>query len=94
LRQTLKNAADAARVVRVRYEAMPHLATVDQAMAANARVVFKDGNTRQGPAEDTGDLDAGFRAAAHVVEQTYSTHVITHCCLETHGCVCEWDGDS
>ena len=31
--------------------------------------------------------------AAHVVEQTYSTHVITHVCLETHGTVCEWDGD-
>jgi xanthine dehydrogenase YagR molybdenum-binding subunit len=28
-----------------------------------------------------------------VIEATYSTHVITHVCLETHGCVCEWDGD-
>src|SRR5262249_23428317 len=27
------------------------------------------------------------------VEATYSTHVITHVCLETHGTVCEWDGD-
>src|SRR5581483_9156349 len=27
------------------------------------------------------------------VDQTYSTHVITHVCLETHGTVCEWDGD-
>ena len=43
--------------------------------------------------EETGDLDAGFAKAAHIVEATYSTHVITHVCLETHGCVCEWDGD-
>src|SRR6185437_2840581 len=48
---------------------------------------------KQANAQETGDLDAGFKAAAHVVEQTYSTHVITHVCLETHGCVREWDGD-
>ena len=43
--------------------------------------------------EETGDLDAGFKQAAHIVEATYSTHVITHVCLETHGSVCEWEGD-
>jgi len=36
---------------------------------------------------------AGFAAAAHVVEQTYATQVQTHVSLETHGCVCEWEGD-
>ena len=39
----------------------------------------------QGTAQETGDLDAGFKQAAHIVEQTYATHVITHVCLETHG---------
>ena len=43
--------------------------------------------------EETGDLEAGFAKAAHIVEATYATHVITHVCLETHGCVCEWEGD-
>ena len=86
-------AGDAARLVRIRYETLPHVATVEQAMAPNAPVVFMGGNTRKGPAEETGDLEAGFKQAAHIVEQEYSTHVITHCCLETHGCVCEWDGD-
>ena len=33
------------------------------------------------------------RQAAHTVEATYSTHVITHVCLETHAVVCEWEGD-
>src|SRR5712692_8239115 len=50
-------------------------------------------NTNPGARQETGDLDAGFKQAAHIVEQTYSTHVITHVCLETHGAVCEWDGD-
>ena len=90
---TEERADDAARLVRVRYETLPHVANVEQAMAANAPVVFKDGNTRKANTEETGDLEAGFKQAAHVVEQTYSTHVITHVCLETHGCVCEWEGD-
>ena len=27
------------------------------------------------------------------LEQTYATPVITHVCMESHGTVCEWDGD-
>jgi xanthine dehydrogenase YagR molybdenum-binding subunit len=91
---TEERAMDAVRLVRVRYEAQPHLTTVDQAMAADAPAVFPGGNTKLGNTDETGDLDVGFKNAAHTVEQTYSTHVITHVCLETHGCVCEWDGDN
>ena len=90
---TEERALDAARLIRVRYEALPHLANVEQAMAADAPAVFPGGNTRQGATEETGDLAAGFAKAAHIVDATYATHVITHVCLETHGCLCEWDGD-
>jgi len=90
---TEERARDAARLVKVEYEALPHLSSVEQAMAAEAPAVFPNGNTRQAATEETGDIAAGFQKAAHVVEATYSTHVITHVCLETHGTVCEWDGD-
>ena len=90
---TEERALDAARMIRVRYDVLPHLANVEQAMAADAPAVFPNGNTRQATTEETGDLAAGFARAAHVVEATYSTHVIGHVCLETHGTVCEWDGD-
>jgi xanthine dehydrogenase YagR molybdenum-binding subunit len=90
---TEERARDAARLVRVEYERLPHVSTEAQAMAADAPVVFTNGNTRKGNSDETGDLDAGFKQAAHVVEATYATHVITHVCLETHGAVCEWDGD-
>jgi len=90
---TEERAIDAARLIRVRYEPLPHLASVDQAMSIMAPPVFPGGNTRQGAQEETGNLADGFSKAAHIVEATYSTHVITHVCLETHGCVCEWDGD-
>jgi xanthine dehydrogenase YagR molybdenum-binding subunit len=90
---TEEHARDAARLVRVRYEPLPHLANVEQAMAADAPPVFPNGNVRAGARDETGDLAAGFANAAHTVDETYSTHVITHVCLETHGCVCEWDGE-
>jgi xanthine dehydrogenase YagR molybdenum-binding subunit len=90
---TEEHALDAARLVRVRYEQLPHFANVDQAMAPDAPLVFTGGNTKQGATEENGSIDDGFKQAAHVVEATYATHVITHVCLETHGAVCEWDGD-
>ena len=47
-----------------------------------------------GSATEAGDLDAGFKAGrAHRRSDATTTHVITHVCLETHGIVCEWDGD-
>jgi xanthine dehydrogenase YagR molybdenum-binding subunit len=90
---TEERAKDAARLIRVRYEQLPHLTSVEQSMAADAPAVFPSGNTKLGSTEETGALADGFAKAAHIVEATYSTHVITHVCLETHGCVCEWDGD-
>jgi len=90
---TEQQAEDAVRMIRTEWEVLPHLATVEQAMRPEAPHVFERGNTRTGNAEEEGDLEAGFKAAAHVVEGTYSTQVQTHASLETHGCVCEWNGD-
>jgi xanthine dehydrogenase YagR molybdenum-binding subunit len=90
---TEERARDAARLIKVQYEVLPQVALVERAMAPDAPAVFKGGNTRAGQAQENGDLDAGFKQAAHVIEQTYSTHVITHVCMETHGAVCEWEGD-
>ncbi len=90
---TEERAIDAARLVKVQYSLLPHFANVEQAMAADAPVVFTGGNVRAGATQESGALDAGFQSAAHTVEQTYATHVITHVCMESHAAVCEWDGD-
>jgi xanthine dehydrogenase YagR molybdenum-binding subunit len=90
---TEEHAIDAARLVKVEYEVLPHLTVVEQGLTGKAPEVFTKGNVRQGQAQEAGDLAAGFKAAAHTLEETYETHVITHTCLESHGTVCEWDGD-
>ena len=91
---TEEHALDAARAVKVEYEALPSVISVESALAGRApEGVFPNGNVRQANTQEIGDLAAGFSAAAHTFEQTYSTHVITHVCMESHGTVCEWDGD-
>ena len=90
---TEEHAIDAARLVKVEYEVLPHITLVDQVLTGSAPPVFQGGNVRQGAVQETGDLAAGFKQAAQTIEETYSTHVITHVCLESHGAVCEWEGD-
>jgi xanthine dehydrogenase YagR molybdenum-binding subunit len=90
---TEQQAEDAIRLVKVQWEVLPHVATVEQAMRPEAPRVFEPANVRAGNAEEDGDVEGGLKAAAHVVEGTYGTQVQTHTSLETHGCVCEWNGD-
>jgi len=90
---TEEQARDALRLIKVQYEVLPHIATVAIAMQDSAPKVFKDGNVVEADAQESGDLAAGFKAAAHVIETSYQTQVETHVCLETHGCVCEWNGE-
>jgi xanthine dehydrogenase YagR molybdenum-binding subunit len=90
---TEQQAADALRMIKVEWEVLPPLATVEQSMRPEAPQVFTPANTRRGSAQEDGNLDEGFKAAAFTVDATYSTQVQTHTSLETHGCVCEWDGD-
>ena len=91
---TEEHAIDAARLIEVQYQVLPHVTVVDQALAGTAPEVFTGGNVRPSQTQQSGDLAAGFAAAAHTIEETYATHVITHVCMESHGSVCEWDGDT
>ena len=90
---TEEHAIDAARLVKVDYEVLPHVANVEQSMAATAPPIFTPANVRPAQTVEAGDLAAGFRAAAHTIDETYATHVITHVCMESHGTVAEWEGD-
>ncbi|HKT81589.1 MAG TPA: xanthine dehydrogenase family protein molybdopterin-binding subunit, partial [Vicinamibacterales bacterium] len=90
---TEERATDAMRLVKVTYEQLPFFMREQDAMDPDAPVVFMGGNTRAGRATDQGDVEAGFKEAAHVIEAEYYTHVITHVCMESHSVVAEWEGD-
>jgi xanthine dehydrogenase YagR molybdenum-binding subunit len=74
--------------VKVSYEILPHVVKEQDLTKVGDRV---------SPAADKtkGDPEAAFAAAGAVVhEGFYGLPVITHCCLESHGQVVEWDGDN
>ncbi len=91
---TEEQARDALRLIKIEYEVLPHIATVALAMRSGAPQAFKDGNIKEGEAQQAGDLDAGFAQAVQTIEASYETQVQTHVSLETHGCVCEWQGEN
>ena len=81
-----QTAEDAARAVKVQYEVLPHV--VDD------YDLKKAGDAAKPMAEQAaGEVDKAFAEAEVVAEGEYGCPVITHCCLETHGAISEWDGD-
>ena len=80
-------ADDAIRLIQVEYEKLPHLVNEKDRSQAGERAR---------PAQDqvTGDPDRAFAEAEVVIEGDYGLPVVTHCCLETHGQVTEWEGDN
>jgi xanthine dehydrogenase YagR molybdenum-binding subunit len=86
-------ARDAIRLIKVQYDVLQPLATVEQAMNPNAPQAFPKGNVTQPNVRGEGDVEAALKTAAHVVEGLYQTQVQTHTSLETHGGIAEWEGD-
>ena len=79
-------AEDAARAVKVTYEPLPHLVKEEDIGKAGDRAKQTDERTEGAP-------DKGFKEAEVVTEGTYGIPLITHCCLESHGSVTEWEGE-
>ena len=80
-------AEDAVRRIVVEYEVLPHLVNEDDPTKA--------GDRSKPPSEQiTGDPDQAFQDADAVIEGEYGIPVITHCCLEPHGQVIDWSGET
>ncbi len=79
-----QTAEDAIRKIAVKYEKLPHLVQEDN--------LSKAGDRAKPAAEQlTGDPDKAFKEAEVTVEGEYGISVISHCCLEPHGQVAEWE---
>jgi xanthine dehydrogenase YagR molybdenum-binding subunit len=83
---TEEAAHEAVRKIKVAYEVLPHF--------VNEADLGKAGSRGKAAGEKvTGDPDKAIQDAEAVSEGVYGIPVITHCCLETHGCVIQWQGD-
>ncbi|WP_318530110.1 MULTISPECIES: xanthine dehydrogenase family protein molybdopterin-binding subunit [unclassified Rhizobium] len=87
-------AHEAAQKVKVDYEVLPAVLSIDEALAPGAPVVneyhgqnfyrYDSGECRK---VRFGDVEAGFAGADHILEQTYGSGPIEHAPTETTGCI-------
>ena len=95
----LDTARDALKLVKVEYEPLPFITTVEQAIMPGAPQIHPLGNILKGELDQEGelysrgDVHKGFEEADVIVERSYSTSTQLHNSLETHGCVAAWEGD-
>jgi xanthine dehydrogenase YagR molybdenum-binding subunit len=92
--ETPYQAWDAVRAIAVEYDVQPFAVTEDDALAPNAAAIHAGGN-RVGESRPylRGDVEAGFKQADVVLEQTYSTACEIHAPTEAHVSVARWDGN-
>jgi xanthine dehydrogenase YagR molybdenum-binding subunit len=101
---TVLQVKQALKLVRIEYEVRPFVVDLEQAIRQDAPLVYEqeDGvavtaNIRPAdvyPKDSVPDeVDRLIDASAARIEVTYHTQVQTHCPLETHGLVAQWDED-
>jgi len=76
-------AREAARLIKVDYEVLPHFVEDHDLGKAGARA-------RQGGERVVGDPEKAFQEAEATSEGQYGIPVINHCCLEPHGQIFQW----
>jgi len=97
-------AEEAARLIEVTYEVLPHVIDVDDAIRPDAPVIREgaaDASVPPGMPPNVvryldfgrGDIDAGFAAADLVREQTYKTEATHQGYIEPHACVGQLGAD-
>src|ERR1700736_6244427 len=99
-------AEEAASLVDIDYEVLPHVIDVDEAMQPDAPLLFEDMITRgiePAPTKPSniskrvefkiGDTDAGFAEADEIVEKEFKTAAVHQAYIEPHACVARFDAD-
>jgi len=96
-------AEEAVALIKVEYEPLPGLFSPHEAMNKGSPLVHET-DAQGRPRKDnlvplrfhheSGDLDAGKRAAKYVAEGEFSTPRVQQCCLGTAGCIAEFDMNS
>ncbi len=86
-------AAEALKLIKVDYKELPAVFDPEEAIKPGAPLVHADkpGNITSSIKSNSGDVEAGFREADHVFEETFRTSAQRHACMETHGAIASFD---
>ena len=97
-------ARDAAKLIEVEYEVLPHVTDVDEAMKPDAPVIREGQQSKLVPdgahpnvvgyhEHGHGDLDKGFDAADLVIERSFTTEATHQGYIEPHACLAQLGPD-
>jgi len=96
-----ETAEEALGLIEVEYEELPAVFDPLEAMKEGAPLIHEGhlGGKEKKPTNVlnlpwrllAGDIEAAKKEAAYVVEGTYSTQWVTHCCMATSGCIAQVD---
>ena len=91
---TIYQAWDAVRAIKVEYDVLKYAVTVEDALKTDAPAIRDSGNAiAPPPPYQRGDVEAAFKTAGVIaVEHTFHTPCELHNPMEVHGCVAKWDG--
>jgi len=87
-------AEEALELIDVEYEELPGIFDPLEAMKEGAPILHEElkSNILKLPWRlICGDVDAAKADSAYIVEDTFSTQWVTHCCLGTSGCIASFD---
>ncbi len=91
-------AEEALNLIEVKYEALPAVFDAMEALKPDAPKIHPGGNLiSMSPGKpftysrQVGDIEKGFAEADLILERTYTTHMQSHCPLETRNCIADWD---
>ncbi len=89
--ETLTQAEEAAKAVKVAYEELPAIYDPHHSLDADAPEIHPGGNTICSWKTKRGDVEKAFAEAAHIVERSYSVPRVQHACIETEVAVANYD---
>ena len=81
-------AEEALKLIDVAYEELPAVFSPEEALAREApRIHDGETNVAMRVSRNYGNVEEGFAHCDEIFEDRFSTHRVTHCCLETRGCI-------
>ena len=87
-----KTADAAAKLIRVEYEELPALLSIEEALASDAIPLHDNVNNRlQDIRNQVGDVEAGFKKADYIFEDEYRTPIVSPMALENHVSIADYN---
>lgn len=89
--ETVEAAEKAVSLIKVEYEELPAVLTIQDAIKEGADLIHGDTNKIAEMKIDAGNVDEAFEECDHVFEDEYNVPAIHHGAIETHSAIAHYD---